>query len=148
MTLLVPWLALPVLLGLLSLGCGLLIEVAAGRRVPGVLLAPAGLALVVVAAQFAVATDVTAQLAAPLVFAAPTVLSGHATWAGYIKLDDTATWLAMTDRVMDHGRDLSGLAPSTYEVTLHSYLAASYPVGSFLPLGIGHVLLGEDSAWL
>ena len=82
------------------------------------------------------------------VFAAPTVLSGHATWAGYIKLDDTATWLAMTDRVMDHGRDLSGLAPSTYEVTLHSYLAASYPVGSFLPLGIGHVLLGQDSAWL
>src|SRR6266516_538407 len=126
MTLLVPWLALPVLLGLLSLGCGLLIEVAAGRRLPAVLLAPAGLALVVVAAQFAVATDVTAQLAAPLVialavagfalaglgplraidrwglaaalgtfavFAAPTVLSGHATWAGYIKLDDTATWL-------------------------------------------------------
>ena len=44
------------------------------------------------------------------VFAAPVVLSGEATFAGYIKLDDTATWLAITDRVMEHGRNLDGLA--------------------------------------
>ena len=46
-------------------------------------------------------------------FAAPIVLSGDATFAGYIKLDDTATWLAMTDRLMEHGRNLSGLADSS-----------------------------------
>ena len=51
------------------------------------------------------------------VFAAPVVLSGRATFAGYIKLDDTATYLAMTDRVMEHGRSLAGLAPSTYEAS-------------------------------
>ena len=82
------------------------------------------------------------------VFAAPVVLSGQATFAGYIKLDDTATWLAMTDRVMEHGRSLDGLAPSTYELTLRNYLATGYPVGSFLPLGIGGALLGQDIAWL
>src|SRR5919108_834225 len=48
-------------------------------------------------------------------FAAPVVLSGEATFAGYIKLDDTATFLALTDRAIEHGRSLEGLAPSSYE---------------------------------
>src|SRR5689334_19796158 len=56
--------------------------------------------------------------AAFALYAAPVVLSGEATFTGYIKLDDTATWLAITDRVMEHGRDLTGLAPSSYEATL------------------------------
>ena len=59
------------------------------------------------------------------VFAAPIVLSGEATFAGYIKLDDTATWFAMTDRVMEHGRSLAGLAPSTYEATLRTTISRS-----------------------
>ena len=82
------------------------------------------------------------------VFAAPVVLSGRATFAGYIKLDDTATYLAMTDRVMEHGRSLAGLAPSSYEATLATTLAIGYPTGSLMPLGIGHQLLAYDSAWL
>src|SRR6476661_2745006 len=52
------------------------------------------------------------------VFAAPVVLSGQATFAGYIKLDDTATWFALTDRIMQHGHSLAGLAPSSYEATV------------------------------
>ena len=181
MTLVACWILLPLVLGALALGCGLLLETIAGRRLSGVLLAPAGLALMVVAAQAAVANDQTAELATPLVivlavtgfalgipgrgrsvdpwalgaavgvyaiFAAPVVFSGEATFAGYIKLDDTATWLALTDRVMDHGRSLAGLGPSTYEVTLQSYLTNGYPVGSFLPLGIAHTLTDQDSAWL
>ena len=48
------------------------------------------------------------------VFAAPVVLSGEPTVTGFIKLDDTATWLAFTDQIMERGRDLDGLAPSTY----------------------------------
>lgn len=83
-----------------------------------------------------------------LLYAAPVVLSGQATFAGYIKLDDTATWFAMTDRVMDHGRSVAGLPVSTYYVVLKSYLATGYPVGSFLPLGVGHQLTGQDIAWL
>ena len=52
--------------------------------------------------------------AASLVFvayAAPIVLSGTATYAGFLTLDDTATLFAMTDRMLEHGRTLDGLAP-------------------------------------
>jgi hypothetical protein len=167
-------------LGGLSLGCGSLLELAAGARLPRALVVPAGLTVVIVAAEFATLTEATAELAGPLVvalalaglllspvwrarpdpwpaaaavgvfavFAAPVVLSGRATFAGYIKLDDTATYLAMTDRVMEHGRSLAGLAPSTYEATMATTLAIGYPTGSLMPLGLGHQLLSYDSAWL
>jgi hypothetical protein len=82
------------------------------------------------------------------VYAAPVVLSGHPTFAGYIKLDDTATWMAFADRLIDHGRDLSGLEPSSYQTTLAVNLPGGYPVGAFLPLGVGHNLTGTDVAWL
>ncbi|MDQ2676138.1 MAG: hypothetical protein M3Y34_04960, partial [Actinomycetota bacterium] len=82
------------------------------------------------------------------VYAAPIVLSGSATFAGYIRLDDTATWLALTDRVMEAGRDLEGLAPSSYEATLAFNLADGYPIGAFIPLGVGKALGGIDAAWL
>ena len=72
-----------------------------------------------------------------LIYAAPVVLTGEATFAGYIKLDDTATWLALTDRLMEHGRSLDGLAPSSYEATLAFNLADGYPIGVFVPLGVG-----------
>src|SRR5919202_5580438 len=54
----------------------------------------------------------------------------------------------MLDRIETHGRDLSSLAPSTYEATLHPSLAYGYPVGSFAPLGVAQRLLGIDAAWL
>lgn len=172
---------MPLGLGLLSLGCGLLVERAAEIRLPGALLLPAGFALVSVAAQFPALSGSTASLAAPLaaalavvgfalsprlrrprldvaavaaflaaflVYGAPTVLSGRATFDGYIKLDDTATYLAMLDRVEAHGRDLSGLAPSTYEATLKTSLDYGYPLGSFGPLGVVQRLTGIDAAWL
>src|SRR5438874_2246087 len=44
-----------------------------------------------------------------LVFGAPVLLSGRATFAGWIKLDDTANWFGLTDRLMEHGRTLAGL---------------------------------------
>ena len=81
-------------------------------------------------------------------YAAPIVLSGRPTFAGYITLDDTSTWLALTDRVMDHGRTLSGLAPSTYQQVLADYFGMGYPLGAFLPLGLGEKLTGQDVAWL
>lgn len=89
-----------------------------------------------------------AALAVFVVYAAPIVLSGEPTFAGYIKLDDTATWLALTDRIADAGRDLSGLAPSTYEATLSFNLGSGYPIGAFTPLATGSTLLGHDPAWL
>lgn len=88
-----------------------------------------------------------AALAVFVVYAAPVVLSGDPTFTGYIKLDDTATWLALTDRIAEHGRDLSNLGPSTYEATLDFNLGSGYPIGAFVPLAIGSVLLGVDPAW-
>ena len=76
------------------------------------------------------------------------MLSGEATLAGFIKLDDTATWLALTDRVMEHGRSLEGLAPSTYEATLAFNLGDGYPVGVFVPLGATAAIVGQDPAWV
>ncbi|HKY12814.1 MAG TPA: hypothetical protein VJL85_05710 [Gaiellaceae bacterium] len=81
------------------------------------------------------------------VFAAPVVLSGEATFAGYIKLDDTATFLALVDRALEHGRSLDGLAPSSYEAALAVNLHF-YPLGSLLSLGMGSALTGQDAAWL
>ena len=182
MTMAACWLVFPLVLTALSVGCGLLVETLAGIRLPGTILPPLGLAVIIVVASFATMASATAKLATPAVvalalagfgltapwqgrrvdwwaiaaaigvfavYAAPIVLSGGATFAGYITLDDTSTWLAMTDRVMEHGRSLSGLQPSTYEATLDSYLKQSgYPVGSFLPLGVGAKLVGKDIAWL
>ncbi len=83
-----------------------------------------------------------------LIFAAPFVLSGGSTFGGYIKLDDTATYLAMLDRAMQHGYQTAGLPPSTYEATLNTSLAYGYPLGSVLPLGVGRALVAQDAAWL
>ncbi len=175
------WIFFPVLLVALSLGCGLLLEVAVGRRLPGLLLAPVGFGVVVVVTDLVTASGTTAPLATPIVlalavagagltfpwrgrrpepwvlgaaiavfaaYAAPVVLSGDPTFAGYIRLDDTATWLALADHVIGHGRDLSGLEPSSFQTTLSVNLPIGYPVGSFLPLGIGTQVTGEDPAWL
>jgi hypothetical protein len=183
----VSWIVFPLLLIALCLGLGFLLEAAAGARMKGVLLAPAGYLLAVVVEGILTSRGETALLATPatvlmalagfallflevregrrklpsidrwalgaaagvfVVYAAPVVLSGHPTFTGYIKLDDTATWMAFVDRVMDHGRNLSGLEPSSYLATLQVNLPQGYPVGAFLPLGLGTQLTGTDVAWL
>ncbi|MFA9401148.1 MAG: hypothetical protein ACERKT_08585, partial [Acidobacteriota bacterium] len=83
-----------------------------------------------------------------LVFGAPVIFSGEAGFAGYIKLDDTSTWLAFTDHVLAYGHSTSGLAPSSHEATVQINLSAGYPLGAFIPLAVGHELTGTDSAWL
>ncbi len=183
MTLLVCWVAFPLLLGVLAQGCGTLVERAAGRALSLGVRIPCGVALMIAVLDLATRSTATAHLAvtavvavsalglalAPpwrwrwrrahagalaaagivfAVYAAPVVLSGMATWTGYIKLDDTATWLALVDRALSGGRTLAGLPPSTYRDVLSNYLTVGYPLGSFLPLGIGRALLGEDVAWL
>ena len=175
------WVVFPLVLAVLSLGCGLVVRAMAGGSIPGTLLLPTGLAAMIVIAQLLTMSARTAQLATPavvtvavaggllvlpwrrpqpswwpaaaafgsfLAFGAPVLLSGSATWTGWIKLDDGAQWLALTDRVMVHGRSLAGLPHSTYEVALQSTLGIGYPVAAFLPLGVGGQLLHEDMAWL
>ncbi len=180
MTIWIAWLVFPLVLGALSLGCGLLAKRVAGVEIPSPLLLPLGFAVVMLAAQLAIIAGRTAPLATPFVtalavvglglsfpwkrrvggwwiaaavgvfavFAAPFVLSGLATFGGFIKLDDTATYLAMLDRAMQHGYNTAGLPPSTYEATLSTSLAYGYPLGSLLPLGVGRELVAQDAAWL
>jgi hypothetical protein len=175
------WVVFPLVLGLLSLGTGLLVAQIGGTPVQGVLLLPLGFAGIVVVALFTTSLDATARLTAPAVIAlavagfalswaerprpdgwaagaavgaflavgAPVLASGAATFAGYITLDDTASWLGFTDRLLEHGRNLTGLPPSSFEAMLDYYWNQyGYPVGIFPPLGVGHVLLGTDAAWL
>ena len=91
---------------------------------------------------------ITAAVAAAafVLFAAPSLLTGQASITGYLKLDDTATWLALTEHVVDHGRNLDGLAPTSYRRTLESWLGGGYPVGAFLPLGVASRLARQDPA--
>jgi hypothetical protein len=179
-TLLVPWLLFPVVLGLISLGCGLLLERVSGAALPGALLLPGGLAVVVVLGLFTTTLRATASLTIPLVlaaavlgyalsigrklprapapialavgafavYAAPVVLTGSSTFTGYVKLDDTASFLGFTDQIMSHGRDLSGLAPSTFERLQYLNIHEGYPVGTFIPLGVGSRLVGQDPTWI
>ncbi|MGD1051724.1 MAG: hypothetical protein ABR947_11710, partial [Solirubrobacteraceae bacterium] len=55
-----------------------------------------------------------AALGVLLVYGAPVILSGEATFLGYVRLDDTATWLGLIDQLFAHGRDVSSLPSSTY----------------------------------
>ena len=175
------WILFPLVLLALCAGLGLLVDLLTGRRLPGVLIAPVGLASVILVGQFTTLADSTAELTIPLllvlailgaglslpwrfgrldrwpivaavavflVFGAPVLLSGEPTFAGFIKLDDTATWLTLTDRVMEHGRSLEGLGPSTYRATLDFNLADGYPVGVFIPFGSAQKLVGGDLAWV
>jgi hypothetical protein len=181
MSLLAAWALYPLVLLALCAGVGLLLDTICGRRLPGALIAPLGLAGIVVVGQFTTWSSGLAQLTVPavvllavlgaglslpwrfgrpdplpaavaigvfLVFGAPVILSGEPTFAGYIKLDDTATWLAMTDRIMEHGRSLAGLDASSYYATLKFNLAGGYPIGAFIPFGTAQKIVGGDLAWV
>jgi hypothetical protein len=84
-----------------------------------------------------------------LAYGAPVLLSGSATFTGYLRLDDTATWLDVIDHAMTHLHTFSPLlAPtSTYEHTFSAY-GPPYPFGSFMLPAVGHAFTGIDSAWI
>ena len=84
-----------------------------------------------------------------LIYGAPVILSGQATFLGYVRLDDTATWLAFIDQFFAHGRSLATLPTSTYNLLLQTNLTtAGYPAGAFMLPGIGHWITGIDAAWI
>lgn len=89
-----------------------------------------------------------AALGVLAVYGAPVLFSGTATFAGYLKLDDSASWMGITDHVMSHGRSLVGLPPSTYRSVLEEYVTDNYPLGSFMLPGVGHAFTGIDTAWI
>ena len=88
-----------------------------------------------------------AALGALLAYGAPVLLSGAATFTGYIKLDDTASWFNIIDNVMSHGRSVAGLADSTYRLQILQP-GPDYPLGAFILPGAARALTGIDIAWV
>lgn len=165
----------PLVLVVLCFGVGLLVERATAVRLPGPAVPGVGLAGVIVVAGLLTILDATAELAAPAcallavaglvvgrrrlgatpvilftaifaVFAWPSVMSGQASVAGYIKLDDSAIWLGLIAHLMEHGRDIAGVPPSTFQLDLEGWLGQGYPVGTFTPVGVTAKLAFQDYA--
>jgi hypothetical protein len=94
-----------------------------------------------------------AALGAFLVYGAPVLLSGQATFTGFLKLDDTATWFNVVDIVMSHSHSLTALnatfhPPSDFTTVFMGDVGEHYPLGAFMLLGVGNQLTGIDPAWI
>ena len=84
-----------------------------------------------------------------LVYGAPVLLSGSATFTGYIRLDDTASFLDLIDHAMTHLHIAAGSEPpSTYALVFSGDAGPTYPLGSFMLPAVGHALTGIDAAWI
>jgi hypothetical protein len=176
------WVVFPSVAVAVALGWGLLTELAAGRPLPGVLLAPLGLAAIVVVSQLLTASDATAELATPvvtaggaaglavarrrlraasldrwavaaatavfLVYAAPVVLSGSATFAGYGQLGDIADQFVIVDSMMDTGGSVADPSASAFDRAVAAYPEQGYPTGMHTALGALRPLVGQDVAWV
>ena len=81
-----------------------------------------------------------------VVYSIPVALAG-VTWAGFIKLDDTADWMLLGDRLVRVGYTIDGLTSSTGDTFLWLVYRQGYPVGAFPDLGVVSQLLGIDSAF-
>jgi hypothetical protein len=185
MTAFVAWILFPVVLGLLAMGCGLLLQSASGIKFPPGLHMPAGLALIIVVAEVLTKSNLWGSWSAPLttpvvvilailgfllarpwisppriawwtlapavavylVYLAPVLLSGEPTFNGFVKLDDSATWMGMTDQVLKTGHAVATLPSGTYASMLGAYLNGGEPVGAMLPWGIAHQIVGQDLGW-
>jgi hypothetical protein len=94
-----------------------------------------------------------AALGAFLFYGAPVLLTGEATFNGYVKLDDTATWFTVVDVIMQHSHSLAALStafhpPSTFTSVFTLDVGERYPLGAFMLLGVGRELSGIDPAWI
>lgn len=89
-----------------------------------------------------------AAAGAVLAYGAPVLLSGQATFAGFVKLDDTATWFNVVDVVLAHGHSTAGLPSSTFALLYNGDVGSSYPVGAFMLPGVARSLVRTDVAWV
>lgn len=83
-----------------------------------------------------------------IAYGAPVIASGHPTFLGYLRLDDTATWFDLTDNLFAHGHSAASLPSSTYQLDFTHYVGRSYPIGAFMVFGVGRALLRTDLAWV
>ena len=93
MSLLGPWLAFPAVLAVLCLGAGLLVERAAGTRLPGQLLLPLGFAALVAVTQLTTFESETAPATLPVVLVL--VALGYVLSIGRLRSLRPDKWLAL-----------------------------------------------------
>jgi hypothetical protein len=93
---------------------------------------------------------IVAAIGVVAIYGAPVILSGQATFLGYIRLDDTAQWLGFIDQFFAHGRSLAHMPATSayYQVLKDNLTDAGYPAGGFMLPGIGHAITGIDAAWI
>lgn len=173
------WVLFPLLLSAVGVGWGALVERAAGVRVGVLLLplglaaallvtsiatewsatAPVAVPLVAVGAVVGLILAWPSRRLAPwpllaavsilLVYGAPVLLYGQASFTGIIKLDDTSTWLNIIDHAMTHLHPAAGgVATSTYQLVFTGDVGPTYPLGAFMLPAVGHALTGIDAVWL
>lgn len=93
----------------------------------------------------------------------PVLANRKVSWPGWVQLDDTATFLAITNHIMSKGQSVPAQIESTYDRTIQVVLGGSfygtydattnttsfsYPVGSLIPLGVTGQISQIDMAWL
>jgi hypothetical protein len=83
-----------------------------------------------------------------VLLAAPIVLSGSPSFAGYLALPDTSHQLALADLFAHHGPDWMGLPDGANKATLQKYVTSMYPVSAQAALGVTAPLGLLDIAWL
>jgi hypothetical protein len=88
-----------------------------------------------------------AALGVLLAYGAPVLLSGEATFAGFVRLDDTATWFNIIDHLSSGPNAAAGEASSTYSLQ-YSTLGPHYPRGAFALPEVARALSGVDIAWV
>ena len=82
-------------------------------------------------------------------YAAPIVLSGEATFAGYTLLGDSAIHFMLSDWVGEHGPHLGeDLAASSYSVALNTYIDTGYPTGTHSALAAVRPFGLQGVAWV
>jgi hypothetical protein len=86
-----------------------------------------------------------------VIYAAPVVASGNASWLGFSIDGDPAIHFLLVSHLLAHGHAYPG--PGEFPNTsgalfVRSYLGTSYPVGADLPVGLLRSLVGQDLAWV
>jgi hypothetical protein len=82
------------------------------------------------------------------VYAAPIVLSGDLTFAGYSLTVDIAHHFDLTSWLMAHGTAAPDAAASSQQHVADKLLSSTYPIGFHSLLGASSELLGRELAWL
>lgn len=96
-----------------------------------------------------------------VVFGLPVMAYGRPSWAGWVQLDDTASFLAVTDRIMKAGQSVPGIVNSTFDRIIQVLLGGGglnygsvtnthfvYPIGTFVPFGVLSKVTTLEKAWL